>query len=180
MNTIVFKEKHADTIPAKSIELAKQIFHYRSEIAPNFDDMEDWQINEYVEVYKSNLLKLIDNINYMIENESVFNEILCEHNLTTVIFCAKYLFPLCFYNSIENTNEETATKIEEFAKKFTGNKNERYQVGEFIEFWAGYYNDIRIRTKITGFENENIYVFWDCFWFPIQDNKKRNIVKSKI
>lgn len=53
-----------------------------------------------------------------------------------------------------------------------------FKAGDIIEFWGGYNNDLRYRSKIFGFNKEGgIYVIWDCYWFPIKDDKARNIKK---
>lgn len=53
----------------------------------------------------------------------------------------------------------------------------RYKVGQIIEFNGGYDNDIRMKSRITGFDDEgwNIYVLWDCYWYSIKDEERRNI-----
>ena len=41
--------------------------------------------------------------------------------------------------------------------------------GDVVEFWSGFHNDIRYRTKILGFDPEGkAYMFWDCFWYAIR------------
>ena len=64
-----------------------------------------------------------------------------------------------------------------YAKKHQLDKaHDRFAVGDKITFWAGYNGDIRYLSEITGIdENGDIFVVWDCFWFPIQDNDKRKI-----
>ena len=52
----------------------------------------------------------------------------------------------------------------------------RYKVGQVIEFNGGYNNDIRMKSRITGFDNDGgIYVLWDCYWYPIKDEERRDI-----
>ena len=52
----------------------------------------------------------------------------------------------------------------------------KYKIGDIIEFYGGYNEDILYRSEIIGFgSNNDIFVLWDCFWFPITDNKQRNI-----
>ena len=51
-----------------------------------------------------------------------------------------------------------------------------FKVGQIIEFNGGYYNDIRFKSKITGFDKDGgIYVVWDCYWFPIHNDEIRKI-----
>lgn len=56
----------------------------------------------------------------------------------------------------------------------------KFKVGQIISFIAGYYDNIRYTTEIIGFgspDNEvgDIYVLWDCYWFPIRDEAIREI-----
>ena len=52
----------------------------------------------------------------------------------------------------------------------------KYKIGQIIEFYGGFNDDILYRSEILGFDNENnIFVLWDCYWFPIKDNKIRQI-----
>lgn len=70
--------------------------------------------------------------------------------------------------------------IEKFAETLD-NKNPDFEVGQIITFYGGYNSDILYKTKIIGFIRKDIYLYWDCYWFPIQNNEKRKISKiSKI
>lgn len=52
------------------------------------------------------------------------------------------------------------------------------KTGDIIEFLGGYNNDILYTTEILGFDKDgDIYVLWDCYWFPIKNEPKRNIRK---
>ena len=54
-----------------------------------------------------------------------------------------------------------------------------FKIGDIITFNCGYNNDIRFTTEILGFDLDgDIYVNWDCFWFPIRNENKRNILKN--
>lgn len=55
-------------------------------------------------------------------------------------------------------------------------KHPKFKIGQIISFYGGYNADILYKTKIKGFDkDENIYVLWDCYWFPIKDEPKRKI-----
>lgn len=55
-------------------------------------------------------------------------------------------------------------------------KHPDFEIGQKIQFNGGLNNDIRYTTKIIGFGiDEEIYVNWDCYWFPIKNTPKRNI-----
>lgn len=58
-----------------------------------------------------------------------------------------------------------------------GTEHKKFKVGQVIWFTAGYNSDIRYKTEITGFSDSgDIYLLWDCYWFPIQDDVNRDIV----
>ncbi len=64
----------------------------------------------------------------------------------------------------------------EYADKKLITTHPKYRVGQVIEFWGGYDNDIRYSTKIIGFDRDGeIYLFWDAYWFPIKDEPRRDI-----
>jgi hypothetical protein len=50
-----------------------------------------------------------------------------------------------------------------------------FTIGDIIEFYSGYHNDILYRSEIIGFDTDgDIYVLWDCYWSPIRnDNQSR-------
>lgn len=90
-NEFKFIDIHSDTLPFQSLELKKQINYYNNQIKTHFDEMEDFEINEYVQCYKDNIILLKENKKTMMNNESVFNKLLSCYNITTTIFCTKYL-----------------------------------------------------------------------------------------
>ena len=51
--------------------------------------------------------------------------------------------------------------------------------GDIVEFNGGYDNDIRYTSKIFAVDKRDgdMYVIWDCYWFPIRNEKSRNIIK---
>ncbi len=52
----------------------------------------------------------------------------------------------------------------------------KFSIGDIITFKGGYYNNLLYKTQILGFDSDgDIYILWDCFWFPIADNEKRQI-----
>ena len=49
-------------------------------------------------------------------------------------------------------------------------------IGDYIEFNGGYNNDIRYTAEILGFDKDNdIYILWESYWYPIKNDNKRNI-----
>jgi hypothetical protein len=54
--------------------------------------------------------------------------------------------------------------------------NDKFKAGDIIQFWGGYNNDIRYQTQIVSIDNNGeLYLVWDCYWFPIRDEDCRNI-----
>ena len=84
-----------------------------------------------------------------------------------------------------NLIEKFQDRKEEFLSKlknkyyFTKNNdtNKKFEVGQIIEFYGGMNNDILYRSEILGFDknDSDIYVLWDCYWFPIKDKEIRQI-----
>ena len=78
----------------------------------------------------------------------------------------------------QDRKEEFLSKLEN-KNYFTKNNdtNKKFEVGQIIEFYGGMNNDILYRSEILGFDknDSDIYVLWDCYWFPIKDIEKREI-----
>lgn len=86
----------------------------------------------------------------------------------------KLIKPL-FINLLEK-NKENKELIEKIKGFELLQEHPKYKVGQVITFIAGYYNNILYQSKIIGFDKEEqIYVFWDCYWSPIRDEPKRQI-----
>lgn len=89
----------------------------------------------------------------------------------------KTLFPT--FNLLEKyslNKEEWSNKIKDFKSFTTSHKN--FQIGDKISFIGGYNDDMIFITEILGFNNDGeIYVLWDCYWFAIKDDSRRNINK---
>jgi hypothetical protein len=67
-------------------------------------------------------------------------------------------------------------KVVDFIEARLIDKHPKFKVGQTISFMSGYNDDINYVTKIIGFDDDkNIYVYWDCYWFPIKDNSIKNI-----
>ena len=86
-------------------------------------------------------------------------------------------------NLIEQYRHDNITKKD--IEKWIANKtvepisNDKFKVGQVIEFNGGYNNDIRFKSEITYVDGPDIYVLWDCYWAPIQDETKRRIIIVK-
>jgi hypothetical protein len=53
--------------------------------------------------------------------------------------------------------------------------NPKFKVGDVIQFMTGYNDDILAEASIKGIDGNDLYVYDDCYWFPIQDDTKRKI-----
>ena len=84
---------------------------------------------------------------------------------------------------IENGNDILyREKFDKFKHKIEGFKETHdeldLKIGDIIEFNGGYNNDIRYTTEILGFDSDNdIYLLWESYWYPIKNDNKRNIIK---
>ena len=81
----------------------------------------------------------------------------------------------------ETTIERMNNWLEANAHSFTG-KNEKFnlKIGDIITFKNG--NDIPMSTKIIAFNAEtgNAYLYWDCYWFALDLEKRLLKSKNKI
>lgn len=73
-------------------------------------------------------------------------------------------------------------KFEEYKQKIKGFKDSSealgLEAGDVIEFTGGYNNDIRYTTEVLGFDKDDeIYLLWDSFWYPIRKEESRSIKK---
>ncbi len=77
------------------------------------------------------------------------------------------------WNLDDNTLENKGI---EFLSKFKNSENKtKFKVGQVITFLTGYNNDILASATIKAIDINDIYVYNDCYWFPILDEKIRNI-----
>ena len=60
---------------------------------------------------------------------------------------------------------------------FNKGYNDKFKVGDVIEFYTGINDHIRARAKIKGIDGVNLYVYFDSYWYPIQDDEVRKIKK---
>jgi len=83
------KPEHQDTVLGTFLSVESQIRYHEKNIIPFYAGMEDWERNEYQEVYKSNVEQLEAMAVYMMQNEALFNDLLSDYGLTVVLFIAK-------------------------------------------------------------------------------------------
>ena len=74
---------------------------------------------------------------------------------------------------IYGEDEQVLAGIESLNLK---SEHPKFKKGQVIQFIGGYNSDILFTSRITGFDSDgDIYVLWDCYWFPIRDEKERQI-----
>lgn len=71
-------------------------------------------------------------------------------------------------------NTEYEKKFNEMKSKINGltdyNPKFNLQTGDTIIFKNGY--GVLMKSKILGFENDNAYILWECYWSPIDLNTR--------
>ena len=79
--------------------------------------------------------------------------------------------------TIERMNNWLEANVHSFIGK---NENFNLKIGDIITFKNG--NDITMSTKIIAFNAEtgNAYLYWDCYWFALDLEKRLLKAKNKI
>ncbi len=90
MKLLKLKPQHEDTIIAKYLTLLNSVNHNKLNIEPYYNNMELWQQKEYIEVNNENLKQLEIFKQIMINNQSIFNDILSHYNITVTLFLYCY------------------------------------------------------------------------------------------
>lgn len=73
-------------------------------------------------------------------------------------------------------NEQVMTAIADLKKEIAHKTHPRFKTGQTIQFLGGYAGNILFQSEITGFDEDGgIYIVWDCYWFAIKDEVKRQI-----
>ena len=66
--------------------------------------------------------------------------------------------------------------IRRLINKLRGAKNNtRFEKGNIIEFSSGYRHHIRYKAQVLGVDGDDIYLNWDGYWAPIQDDDRHKI-----
>lgn len=73
--------------------------------------------------------------------------------------------------------DEIRLKFNDYKLKIDGfiDSNEKMNLksGDKILFIGGYYDNIEMISEILGFDSDGMaYILWECFWFPIDLNKR--------
>lgn len=56
---------------------------------------------------------------------------------------------------------------------YDNNTHPKYKVGQTISFLTGYNNDILAKATIKGIDGDDLYVYNDCYWFPINSTNNK-------
>lgn len=80
--------------------------------------------------------------------------------------------------NLDDGTDYTKDKREAFLKEHGYDKgtHDLYSVGDTIHFMTGYNNDILASAKIKGIDGENLYVYNDCYWFPVTSDRVLRLV----
>jgi len=90
MTTLKLQAKHEDTLVGQYLNLVAQVNYHNANTAPFYSEMENWEMKEYVAVNNDNLEAIENCKKAMMENESIFNELLSAYNLSVAVFVNKY------------------------------------------------------------------------------------------
>lgn len=85
------KPQHQDSVIGQMLGLKAQITYHNDNIVPFYNEMKVWEKKEYDNVNNNNINKLAELKQYTIENESLFNLILIDYNMSVAIFINKYI-----------------------------------------------------------------------------------------
>lgn len=84
------KPQHQTSAIGQLLELKAQVVYHELNIAPFYSEMEAWEKKEYAGVYAKNIDALNQLKKHVIENESLFNDILNSYGLSVSVFLSKY------------------------------------------------------------------------------------------
>lgn len=71
-----------------------------------------------------------------------------------------------------DAKHEINSKAKDFFKtlKNKGN-NDKYKIGEIVYFYTGADKNWFVKAAIKHVNNDDIYVYNDCYWFPINQSE---------
>ena len=91
MQTLQLRPQHQDSVIGQMLKAKAAVNYYNAEILPNYKDMDAWEVNEYEVTNNANVAELERLEKYIIEHESLFNELLFEYGYTVTTFLAKFI-----------------------------------------------------------------------------------------
>jgi hypothetical protein len=90
-NTLKLKPHHQDSAIGQILSIKSAVNYHNDVVLPHYKEMDVWEANEYEVLNQKNLTELERLENYIKHHEALFNELLCEYDLTVTIFLAKYI-----------------------------------------------------------------------------------------
>lgn len=73
-------------------------------------------------------------------------------------------------NKLRPEDKEKALLFKE--KSNLSNNGNGFKAGDIINIVAGYNSNINYKIEILGFEGIDTFLLWDCYWMPIDLNKR--------
>jgi hypothetical protein len=90
-NTLKLKARHQDSVIGQILSVKSAVNYHNDVVLPRYKEMDVWEANEYEVLNQKNLTELERLENYIKHHEALFNELLCEYDLTVTTFLAKYI-----------------------------------------------------------------------------------------
>jgi len=91
MEKLNLKPQHEDTVIGKLINLKSLLDEHKNNVKPLLSKMENWEKKESLQIYNDIKNEISELKNVITENESVFNSILGDYNLTVTMFLYKHI-----------------------------------------------------------------------------------------
>ena len=94
-------------------------------------------------------------------------------NVNDSVVNGNFVWDLDSQKAVDMTDVE---KAKDFFASMVGKENTtRFNVGDEVFFMTGLNNDISARARIKAIDGDDIYVYNDCYWFPIRDTERYKI-----
>ena len=86
MASLNLKPQHQDSALQTIMNLARSIKHFELFIFPKYSEMTDSERKESSAINEENVLAFESKKKYILENQSIFNELLSEYKISVTIF----------------------------------------------------------------------------------------------
>ena len=72
-----------------------------------------------------------------------------------------------------DANLNNHREVSQYMKKMGYDKGTHllYKIGDTVYFNTGYNDDIPAKGKIKGIDGEDLYIYNDCYWFPVKSSR---------
>ena len=91
MKPFILNSYHKGTLIDQAIRLKSSIQYYNDIIVPSIEEIDSYEFNEFTMIYNNNVKKLEKLKKEIMKNQAIFNEMLFEYGISSVVFIAKYL-----------------------------------------------------------------------------------------